>query len=249
MKTLGIDVGGSGIKGALVDTDRGEMLTERRRIKTPKPAEPEGMTDIMAEIIGFFDYSGPVGIGFPATIQKGIVRTAANIDPGWIGVSVPDLIADKAGCQAVALNDADAAGTAEMEFGAGKDEEGSVMIITVGTGLGTALFTDGVLVPNLELGHIILNGMPAEHYASDAARKKEDLKWKEWAKRFNEYLERLEFLIRPDLFIIGGGASKEKKFRKYSGELTVPVKLVPARLHNHAGIIGAAVAARRRLGT
>lgn len=241
MEILGIDVGGSGIKGALVDVKKGEMVSERYRIETPQPATPKAVAKTINNILKHFDYNGPFGVGFPSAVQHGIARIASNIDESWVGMNVPELFEEKTGCKATVLNDADAAGIAEMAFGEGKGRKGVVMIITVGTGLGSALFTEGVLVPNQELGLIMLNGMVAEKYASDAARQENGLKWKKWGDRFNEYLLRLEFLNRPDLFIIGGGASK--KFKKFSDRITVNADVVPAQLLNQAGIIGAAVAA------
>jgi polyphosphate glucokinase len=241
MEILGIDVGGSGVKGAPVDTANGKMLTERFRIPTPEGARPKDVAKVVAEISRHFEWTGPIGVGFPAVIQRGIARTAANVDKKWIGTDAKTLFSEATGCPVRVLNDADAAGTAEMRFGAGKDRDGVVFIITIGTGLGTAVFSDGVLVPNTELGHIEMNGKDAETQASDAARKRDGLKWKQWAVRFDAYLNQLDALFWPDLFILGGGASgKMDKFRKV---LTVDAEVVPAQLLNEAGIIGAAVAA------
>lgn len=247
MKTrnvLGIDIGGSGVKGAPVNTRTGELLEERHRIPTPIPATPEKVADVIKEIIDFFKWKGPVGCGFPAVIQSGIARTAANVDNSWIGVNINKLLKEKTGCESFTVNDADAAGIAEMEFGAGKKSKGVVMLITVGTGLGTVIFSDGQLVPNTELGHIILNGQDAEKYASDAARKNYDLSWDIWAKRFDKYLRYLEQLFWPEMFIIGGGVSKKKE--KFFSHLSVQAKVVTAELENNAGIVGAATYARIR---
>ncbi len=236
---LGIDIGGSGIKGAPVNIKTGELVNERYRIPTPFPATPEKVADIIQEIAEHFNWKGSIGCGFPAVIQNGIARTAANIDHSWIGTNVNKLISSKTGCPAYVVNDADAAGLAEMEFGAGKSNSGVVILITVGTGLGTVIFSGGQLVPNTELGHIILNGQDAEKYTSDSARKNYDLSWDIWAKRFDKYLNYLEQLLWPDLIIIGGGASKKKD--KFFQHLTVQARILPAELLNNAGIVGAAL--------
>ncbi|TNE72889.1 ROK family protein [bacterium] len=243
MQILGIDIGGSGIKGAIVDTNTGEMLTERFRLETPKPATPVQVAQTVKKLIEHFQWEGQVGCGFPAVIQHGIVRTASNIDKSWIGVNAKELFKEHAGNDFQIVNDADAAGLAEMNFGAGKDQLGVVVTVTVGTGIGSAVFTDGVLLPNSEFGHIIVKDQVGEKYASDATRKREDLKWDKWGKRFNEYLQRLEFLLWPDMIILGGGASK--KFDKYETELNTKAIVKPALLQNNAGIIGAACAWRK----
>lgn len=244
MEILGIDVGGSGIKGAPVDVFEGEMTGDRYRIPTPKGAKPDDVAQIVGRIARHFAWHGPIGCGFPAAIQKGVARTAANIDDTWIDTDVDDLFSEATGgCPVRVINDADAAGLAEMRFGAGKGVDGVVLIITIGTGLGTALFTDGRLVPNTELGHIEIDGEDAELRASDAARKREDLSWQEWAVRFDRYLRTMSKLFWPDLIILGGGASKRKKMKKYADYLTVQTEVVPAQLRNEAGIIGAALAA------
>jgi len=236
---LGIDFGGSGIKGALVDTEKGEFTTERHRIETPQPATPEKVTEVFKEIIHHFEYEGEVGVAFPAAVQNGSVRTASNIDKSWIGQNAEKLIEQSTSCPAIVVNDADAAGLAEMRFGIGKSIHGTAMMITIGSGIGTALFTDGKLLPNTELGHIHFNDKVAEKWVSDAVRKEEGLSWKKWAKRFNEYLHYMEKLFYPEIIILGGGASK--KFEKYSEYLKdIETTVVPAHLQNHAGIIGAA---------
>lgn len=243
-KVLGIDVGGSGIKGAVVDTKTGLLLTDRYRIPTPPEAKPEQVADIIQQIADYFQWNGAIGVGFPAVVQNGVAKTAANIDKSFIGTNVEDLIYRKTKCQVKVLNDADAAGQAEMKFGAGKENKGIVFLITVGTGIGTVIFSKGKLVPNTELGHIFMKGdKEAEPYVSDATRQELDLTWKDWALRFNEYLVYIEQLFWPDLFIIGGGVSKsQNKFFQY---LTVNTKVVAAQLLNNAGIIGAAVAAKK----
>lgn len=241
MEILGIDVGGTGIKGAPVDTATGALAGERLRILTPQPATPEAVIDTMAQIVKHFKWTGPVGCGFPAVIKDGSVHTAANIDPSWIGVNIRDMMAQATGQNGVFLNDADAAGMAEMRFGAGKDREGLVLILTLGTGIGTSLFINGQLVPNTELGHIEIRGKDAEKRASERVRIQKKLNWKKWARRVDEYLCRMEALLWPDLIIIGGGASK--KHDRFFPYFKVKAETVPAQLLNEAGIIGAALAA------
>ncbi len=239
MQVLGVDIGGSGIKGAPVDVKKGILLEERYRIPTPRSRKPKAIAETVAELVDQFKWNGVVGCGFPAAIQQGVALSAANVDKSWIGTDAGRLFSQTTKCKTYIVNDADAAGVAEMRFGAGRKSSGVVLMITVGTGLGTALFTDGALVPNCELGHIILRGKDAEWYASDAARQRNDLSWKAWGRRFNEYLNRLEALLWPDMMIIGGGASK--KFDNFAGLLTVKAKVVPAQMLNDAGIIGAAI--------
>lgn len=241
MRILGVDVGGSGIKGAIVDTATGEMLTERHRIPTPQPATPKAVANTIKELVTHFNWKGPIGCGFPAAIQHGVAKTAANVDDAFIDTNIEKLFARVTGCDVYCVNDADAAGMAEFKLGKGQEyKEGIVIFIAVGTGLGTALFTNGELLPNTELGHIHLdNGHEAERYAADSARKREELKWKHWAPRFNHYLSTMEALFWPDVFILGGGASK--KMEKFQDHLTVNTPVVAASLLNEAGIIGAAV--------
>lgn len=242
MQVLGIDIGGSGIKGAPVDIEQGNMLTDRYRIPTPQPAKPKAVAKTVAAIAKYFDWNGPIGCGFPAVVQQGIPRTAANIDAKWIGTNAAALFSETTGCPVRVMNDADAAGLAEMSFGAGRGRDGVVLVVTIGTGLGTSLFTDGVLLPNTELGHIEINCVDAETKASDAARKNEDLSWKEWGERFDNYLNHLEKLVWPDLIILGGGVSK--KHEKFFPYLTVQAEVVIAEAFNEAGIIGAALAGK-----
>jgi len=241
MEVLGIDIGGSGVKGALVNTNTGELLTKRYRIPTPTPATPKAVAETIKTVVDYFAWKGKIGCGFPAIIQNGVARSAANIDNSFIGTDIVQLFSDQTGCQIHVLNDADAAGYAEMKFGAGRNSRGVVVIITVGTGIGTAVFTNGILLPNTEFGHLILdNQATAEVYASDATRKRDALSWKGWAKRFDKYLAYLEFLLSPNLIIIGGGVSKKMdKFLKY---LNRRAEVVPGQLLNQAGIIGAALA-------
>jgi polyphosphate glucokinase len=238
MEILGIDVGGSGIKGAIVDTQKGELITERYRISTPKPATPHAVIEVIEEIIKNFEWHGPVGCGFPAAVKNEVVKTASNIDDSWIGVNASAQIEKKTGCPTHLVNDVDAAGFAEMEFGAGKRLFGTIFMANFGTGIGSAVFHNQQLVPNTELGHIPLHGGPAEDYAANSIRKKEELSWKKWGGRVNEYLQLVEELFWPDLIIIGGGVSK--KFKKFKPYLNLQAEVVPAVSRNHAGIIGAA---------
>lgn len=244
MEILGIDIGGSGIKGAPVNTVTGELLAERLRFDTPQPATPGAVIDTMAELIKQFQWSGAIGVGFPAVIKNGVVHTAANVDPTWIGYDFQQGLERQTGCAAKILNDADAAGIAEITFGAGKERhKGMIMMITLGTGVGTAAFIDGALIPNLELGHMPFKGVDAETIVSDAAREREALSWKKWGRRVGRYLHQMELLLWPDLFIIGGGVSKKwETFAEYMQE-EVNTPLVPAEFRNNAGIVGAALSA------
>jgi polyphosphate glucokinase len=243
MKVLGIDVGGSGIKGAPVDTKTGKLLGERLRIKTPKEAEPQPIGEVVAEIAKSFEWKGPIGIGFPAPIKAGVAMMAANVSEKWVGTNADELFTRITGCDCTMINDADAAGLAEMEFGAGKGQPGTVILITLGTGIGTAIFYRGNLLPNTEFGHLDMKGKDAEHRASDSVRQSEDLSWKKYAKRLNKYLAAMENLFWPDLFIVGGGISKQSE--KYIPLLKIETPVVPAQFLNEAGIVGAALAARK----
>lgn len=246
MHIVGIDVGGSGIKGAPIDLSTGALTQERFRIPTPQPATPKAVADVVAEIVDHFgEEEGPIGATFPARVKDGVTLTASNVDDEWIGTDAAALFEDRTGRPVTVLNDADAAGVAEVRYGAGKGRRGLVMMLTFGTGIGSALFYDGELVPNTELGHLELNGMKAEWYAADRIRKEEDLSWSQWAGRVQEYLAHVEFLFAPDLIIIGGGVSKPKKTKKYLDRLDTQAPIVPAELRNEAGIIGAALAAAR----
>lgn len=240
---LGIDIGGSGIKGAMVDLEKGQFATDRLRIETPKPATPDAVIETVNEIVQHFDYSGPLGVGMPSVVLDGKVMSAANIDDGWIGFQGRKALTKATGCQTTLLNDADVAGIAEMRYGAGKGKKGAVMIFTLGTGVGSVMFMDGKLVPNFELGHIYMKGMKidAENYMSSRIREEHDLSWKDWGKRLNSYFQYIEALFSPDLIIIGGGVSK--KHEKYLHYVETRAEIVPAKLRNEAGIVGAAVAA------
>jgi polyphosphate glucokinase len=241
VELLGIDIGGTGIKGAPVDVETGILTADRVRLLTPQPAEPKAVAEVVAEVVGRFSASGAVGATFPAVIRAGRAETAANVDPSWIGEDVAARLGDAAGRPFVVLNDADAAGLAEMRFGAGRGRQGVVVMVTLGTGIGTAVFVDGKLVPNTELGHLELGGREAEKWAADSVRERKGLSWQKWGKRVDEYLRHLEMLLSPDLFVLGGGASK--KSAKFFPSLGTRAEVVPAQLLNEAGIVGAAVAA------
>ena len=239
MEVLGIDFGGSGIKGAVVDTKTGELISERHRIETPQPGKPEAVLEVMAERIQHFDWKGKVGVGVPAVVKNGVVLTAANIDDSWIGQPINQHLSVKTGCEVECINDADAAGIAEIHFGAGAKAKGMVFLLTVGTGIGTVIFIDKHLVPNLELGHLEFKNKTIERYAADSVRKRKDLSWKDWGKRFNRALDYYERMFNPNLFIVGGGVSK--KMDKFNAYIDIDTPVVPAEMENNAGIIGAAL--------
>jgi polyphosphate glucokinase len=245
MEILGIDVGGSGIKGAPVNLESGEMTAERFRLPTPEGGKPQEMAVTVADVARHFNWKGSIGVGFPAAVRDGIVLTAANIDASWIGTNVETLFQQTSGCKSYVANDADVAGFAEMAFGAGKNQRGVVLVITLGTGVGTAIFVNGILVPNTELGHIEIRGKDAELRVSDAARQRKEWSYKDWAMRVNEYLNRMEDLFWPNMIIVGGGISKQAdKFFPY---LRTRARLEKAQLLNQAGIVGAAMYGRSRL--
>lgn len=245
MELLGIDIGGSGIKGATVDLDAGRLTRDRHKILTPQPATPKAVAKIVVELVEHFAWEGPIGCTFPSVVRQGIVHSAANVDKSWITIDGERLLGKATGQKVVLLNDADAAGIAEMKFGAGRDRSGVVFMLTFGTGIGSGVFVDGHLVPNTELGHLEFKGMDAEHYAAARVREAEKLTYKKWGMRVNEFLQHLEKVFSPDLFIIGGGVSR--KLQRFQDYLTVDTELVPAKLRNEAGIIGAALVARDRL--
>ena len=242
MEVLGIDVGGSGIKGAPVDVETGALTAGRYRLKTPQPSVPAAVAEVVASVARHFQWEGPIGCTFPAVVRDGVVLTAANVDEAWIGVKGRKLLAKATGQPVLLLNDADAAGLAEVTFGAGRGHRGVIIVLTLGTGIGSAVFSDGQLFPNTELGHLEFRGGEAEAWASDAARKRDKLSWEGWASRVEAYLHHLEFLFSPDLFIVGGGVSR--KHAKFLPLLDTRVPVVPAQLRNEAGIVGAALAAR-----
>ncbi|TYK44581.1 polyphosphate--glucose phosphotransferase [Actinomadura decatromicini] len=239
---LGIDIGGSGIKGAPVDLSDGSFTQDRFRAATPHPSRPEAVVRVVAEIVKHFGWEGPVGVTYPGVVIDGVALSAANVSKHWIGVDAAALITEATGCAATVLNDADAAGIAEMRLGAGRGRGGTVAVLTLGTGIGSAVFTEGVLVPNTEFGHIQIDGRDAEHRASAKAREDEGLGWEKWAKRLSVYLGTLEALISPSLFILGGGVSRKAE-RFVPLIKGVRAEIVPARLVNNAGIVGAAMAA------
>lgn len=242
MEILGIDIGGTGIKGAPVDVEHGALTAERYRLLTPQPATPDAVVATVAKVVKHHKWNGPIGCAFPAVIKNGVAYSAANIDHAWIGMDARHLLQKKVKCPIATINDADAAGIAEMTFGAGRGQSGVVIIATFGTGIGTALFLDGRLVPNTELGHIEVRGKDAELRASDRIRQQKGLSWKQWAACVDEYLGYLEALLSPDLFIIGGGISK--KHTKFLPLLHTRAPVVPAQLLNEAGMIGAALVAK-----
>lgn len=242
MEILGIDIGGSGIKGAPVNLLKGTLSTERVRIETPDPATPYEVAQAVKKLAQQFEWNGPIGCGFPAIVRRGVALSAANIDQSFINYDVANLLHEATGCPVTVINDADAAGIAEMGLGAAKGKQGVVLVLTIGTGIGSALFIDGRLVPNTELGHLQFKGASAERYCSNLTRKREDLSWREWGGRFNEYLLHLQRLFSPDTIILGGGQSK--KYDKFQEFLTVEAEILPAQMLNDAGIIGAAIAAR-----
>jgi polyphosphate glucokinase len=237
---LGIDIGGSGIKAAPVDITTGKFTAERVKVATPRPALPDAVADAVKELVAGFGWTGPAGVAFPGVVIDGVTHTAANLDPAWIGLDAHELFSAATGLSLSLINDADAAGIAEMQLGAGSGERGTVLMLTFGTGIGSALFTDGRLVPNTEFGHIEIRGKDAEERASDRARELHDLSWGKWAGRVDEYLAHVEALVWPSLFIIGGGISKKSdKFITLLGN--VRARIVPAAMHNDAGIVGAAM--------
>ena len=242
MVIMGIDIGGSGIKGAPVDVDKGEFLAERQRLDTPQPSTPAAVAETVVRLIKQFDWQGPIGCTFPAVVQHGVVRTAANVDQAWVGTDGEALFRAATGYPVRVVNDADAAGIAEMTFGAGKGRKGVVILLTFGTGIGSAIFIDGILLPNTEFGHVELRGKDAEHRAAARIKTEKDLSWKEWSARVDEYLQYMEKLFSPDLFIIGGGVSK--RFDKFAPYLHTQAEVIPAQLQNDAGIVGAAMAAK-----
>ncbi|GAA2651712.1 MULTISPECIES: polyphosphate--glucose phosphotransferase [Streptomyces] len=244
MQIFGVDIGGTGIKGAPVDLERGDLAQERHKVLTPHPATPEGVAGCVGEVVRAFDWDGPLGVTFPGVVTSGVIRSAANMDKSWIGVDAAALISrELGGLPVTVLNDADAAGVAEMTYGAGRGRGGTVLLLTLGTGIGSALFTDGRLVPNSELGHLELKGHDAETRASVKAKEDHDLTWERWAHRVQKYLQHVEMLFSPDLFIIGGGVSRkpEKFLPLIEG---VRAEIVPATLQNNAGIVGAAMTAK-----
>lgn len=245
---LGIDIGATGIKGGLVDIATGRMVTERLRLETPKGGTPERISATVKQLIDHFSYEGPVGVGFPAIVRRGIAKSAANIDDAWIGTNIEETLGAATGNSFYALNDADAAGIASMNYGIGQpyQEDGTVLMVTIGTGLGGALFVDGELMPNLEIGQIYLKNQKSvvEKYVSNRVRKDNDMSWKEFGKRFQKFIAHVDHVFSPDLIILGGGASKH--FAEYKKYLKANAEIRPAELQNAAGTIGAAVYAAKK---
>lgn len=238
---LGIDVGATGVKGGLVDMATGNLLHERLRILTPQPATPDAVAEVIRQMVDQLEYDGPVGVGFPSIIKNGVCASANNIDPSWINVSVSDLLADKLSRKVRVINDADCAGLAEMHYGVLRDVKGVGILLTIGTGIGSALFYNGTLIPNLELGNLRMDKKEGigERFVSNKARKDEGLSWKSWANRFNKFLVQVEEIFSPERIVLGGGISK--KFDTYSQYFKIRTEVMPARLYNDSGIIGAAM--------
>jgi len=247
MAVLGIDIGGSGIKGAPVDVKSGEFLEKRLRIPTPSPGNPGQVLEVVRRIAEHFSWKGKIGAGFPGVVRRGVIETAANVSLDWVGKDLAKMIEDATGCKAVVLNDADAAGLAEMRFGMGRDyEDANVLFLTIGTGIGSAFFVKRELWPNSELGHLQVRGKDAEHRAGDGVRQEQELSWKKWGHKLQEVLQVYEFLFNPDVIILGGGVSK--KFNEFGKYLKgIRAEVIPAKLLNQAGIIGAAMAAEESI--
>jgi len=241
MKALGIDIGGSGIKGAPVDTSTGKVLAERLRIETPEPSTPAAVLEVTRQLVAHFKWKGPVGIGFPGVVKQGWIGEVGNLDNAWVGTHGAAKFRSATRCPVAIINDADAAGLAEVRFGAGRDVKGTILLLTLGTGIGSALITNGMLYPNAELGAFPWRGRIVEKFLSGAARKRRGWKLAEWGTTLSPFLVTLERILNPDLIIVGGGVSK--KGRKFLQHLKCGTRVVAAKLSNDAGIVGAAVAA------
>ena len=246
MKVLGIDIGGTGIKGAVVDTRSGVLKTDRLRLLTPDDPSPDAVAEVVRTIAKHFDWDGLIGCTFPGVVTHGVVRTAANLAPSWIDVDAHKLFAKATSCKVKVMNDADAAGVGEVRFGAPEAAKGTVVLVTLGTGIGSALLVDGRLVPDTEFGHLQFHGDSAERYAAESVRERDGLEWNDWAARVSDYLIYLESLLWPDLFVLGGGVSK--KSDKFIPLLECRTRVEPARLLNLAGIVGAAVMVEEKHG-
>jgi polyphosphate glucokinase len=244
VRGFGVDIGGSGIKGGLVDLEIGQLIGERVQIETPKPSQPDPVNAVVAQIVDAFGWTGRIGVTFPGVMKHGVAYTAANVDKSWIGTDVDAGLEKLVPGTVATLNDADAAGIAEMRYGAGRERDGVVLMLTFGTGIGSALFVDGHLVPNTEFGHIQVDGKDGEHRASAAVREREGLDYATWAQRVDHYLDVLEASLWPDLIIVGGGVSRQAD--EWVPLLTTRTPVVPAQLQNDAGIVGAALAAAER---
>ncbi|GLI28987.1 polyphosphate glucokinase [Agromyces rhizosphaerae] len=243
VRAIGIDIGGTGIKGAIVDVDAGELVSDRVKVPTPPGGEPADILEATKELLGTLGHDGtlPIGVCFPAIVHHGRTMSAANISDEWIGLPAEAMFEKELGVPIHFINDADAAGYAETRFGAGMGERGLVIMTTLGTGIGSALIHDGVLIPNSELGHLEIDGKDAEHRAAYSAMERKELSWEQWAKRLQRYYETVEFLFSPDLFIVGGGVSK--KHEHFLPLLKLNTPIVPAVHRNNAGILGAAAMA------
>ena len=244
MEILGIDIGGTGIKGALVNVETGEMITERHRIPTPSSRKPEEMAEVVAQIVEHFSYKGPVGCGFPSIVKQGVCKSEGNLHKSWVGVNIDELFTKVSGQPFTVVNDADAAGYASINYGVGKGRDGLVIMVTIGTGLGSGVFYNGVLLPNFELGQIPYKKYKKiETWAAASAKERENLSYEKWGKRFNKFLKLVELITAPDLIIVGGGTSK--KWREFQHFIDIDTEVVKAELMNNAGIIGAAVSCLR----
>lgn len=235
---LGFDIGGTGIKSALVDVDSGKLVTPREKVLTPQPSNTKSVGKVIKQVVKSYGYVGPVGCGFPAIIHHGVAKSAANIDDSWVNVNLEKFFEKETGLPFYAANDADVAGLAEVRFGKVR-KKGTVIVLTIGTGIGSGIFLDGKLVPNSELGHLYYKDSIYEHYISNSARKRAELSWEDWAPGFSDFLRHLEKLFSPDLFVLGGGASS--KFDRFGHLLHIDTKVVPARYQNDAGVLGAAL--------
>ncbi len=240
---FGIDIGGSGMKAAPVDLTTGTLTADRYKVLTPQPSTPAAMAEVVRQLVDHFEWEDKVGVAFPAVVRNGVARSAANIDKSWIGTDIDAVFTAASGRPVHVINDADAAGLAEMRYGEGRGRDGVVIMLTFGTGIGSGLFLDGKLVPNTELGHLILDGHQAEHRAAAVVRDREKLSWKEWGERVDRYIEHVEFLFSPDLFIVGGGVSR--KADKWLEYVDIDTEIVVASLENEAGIVGAALIAEQ----
>ena len=245
MHVLGIDIGGTGIKGAIVDTVSGDLITQKHRIPTPRPAKPDAIAETINEIVKHFNWKGEAGCGFPTPLAHGKCLSGSNLHPDLKNVQIDVLFKEKTGIDFTVVNDADAAAMAEMHFGAGKDKQGLVAVITLGTGIGSGLFFNGELIPNTELGHVVYKGEPFENYAADSIRKKEELSYTKWGKRLSKYFDHIDLILSPDLYIIGGGASK--KLDRFLDQIKRDAPIIPAENKNEAGIIGAALGAQAHI--
>ncbi|GAA2527991.1 polyphosphate--glucose phosphotransferase [Rarobacter incanus] len=246
---LGIDIGGTGIKGAPVDIATGELLSKRHRIPTPENSTPDAVGAIIAEMVNYFDLpsDAPVGVAFPAPIRHGVIKFIANLDKSWKGVNLEEVVSQAVGRSVSVLNDADAAGYGEALYGAAKEEEGTILVLTLGTGIGSALIVNDTLVPNTEFGHLEMNGGDAEKEASAVSRERNELDWDVWANGpLQQYFSMVDMLLSPDLIVVGGGVSKAHE--KWMPLLNVECPIIPAELRNNAGIAGAAAWAAEHIG-